>query len=200
VPFGYVVLVSLLSKTKIGIIMDIHNRKTLKELQKKIAEVEGLAKRVPDIAAIEAVKLFQENFVKQGWQGASFRAWERKKTPNEYPILRSANQNSLMSSIHVVSKSPTAVVIATGDNKPYAKVHNEGGVNNVRVTDKLRKWAWAMWYKTNNDFYKNIALTKKSTLQVKIPQRKFMGGSPEIFNRIQTVLNNYLNRLQNTKK
>ena len=171
------------------------NDKTFQQIQLDIKRFGDLCKRFPDIAGTEAVKLFQENFTKQGWQGETFQPWQRKKVENGYNTLMSKNQNSLQKSIHIASKTETTVVIATGDNKPYARIHNEGGTINVPVTEKLKKWAWAMHYKTGNDKYKAIALTKKSTLKITMPQRQFMGATPELLKRIETVFNHLLNKI-----
>jgi len=78
-----------------------------------------------------------------------------------------------------------------GDVK-YAKIQDEGGWTHPRVTPKMRKWAWAMFYKDfkgevkgmrlagaarkgafatfagMGNMYKCIALTKKTRLDVQI--------------------------------
>lgn len=147
------------------------------------------------IAGEEAVKLFQENFTEQGWQGATFEPWKRKTVADGYNTLMSKNQNSLQQSIHVAYRTEKQVVIATGDKKPYARIHNEGGTIHIPVTDKVRKWGWAMFYETGNKMYKGIALTKKSTLKVVMPKRQFMGNTPELQKRIETTFIDYLKRL-----
>jgi hypothetical protein len=77
----------------------------------------------------------------------------------------------------------------------YAKIQEEGGTTHPRVTDRMRKWAWAMHYKGFRseikglglrgatkrgawetwrgigDIYKGIALTKQSQLTVKLKAR-----------------------------
>lgn len=81
----------------------------------------------------------------------------------------------------------------------YARIQDQGGVTHPRVTDKMRKWAWAMHYAmfpreirgmglrgrerkgaqmtwNNSNFYKGIALTKKSTLTVNIPASNWFTG------------------------
>lgn len=81
----------------------------------------------------------------------------------------------------------------------YAQIQDKGGTTHPRVTDKMRKWAWAMHYAmfpreirgmglrgrerkgaqatwNNTSFYKAIALTKKSVLDVTIPASNWFTG------------------------
>lgn len=72
-----------------------------------------------------------------------------------------------------------SVTIGTGlyaDRQPvaYAKIQDVGGTTHPRVTKRLRGWAWAMYFAMGEvgvqaDMYKAIALTKKKTLNVKVP-------------------------------
>ncbi len=131
------------------------------------------------IAGEEAVKLFQENFTKQGWQGETFQPWQRKKVDNDWGILLSDNQNSLQKSIHIASKTDRQVIIATADNKPYARIHNEGGMIYVRPHKRTSK----------NGKRHNV-----KGHAYKMPKRQFMGNTPELQKRIETTFNNYLKR------
>jgi len=77
----------------------------------------------------------------------------------------------------------------------YAKIHEEGGWTNPRVTPAMRRWAWAMYYKGfkseirgaglrgaarkgafatfggMDNIFKSIALTKQDRLHVKLQAR-----------------------------
>lgn len=44
-------------------------------------------------------------------------------------------------------------------NKPYARIRDKGG--EIRITAKMRNFAWHMWYKTKNKMWRSIAITKK---------------------------------------
>jgi phage gpG-like protein len=131
-----------------------NNENETKRLKSLLKKIEGVFEKIPSVIGIEAVKLYKENFAKQGWQGTNFEPWQRKKKENGYNILRTNNQNSLMDSIHVADETPNSVTIATGDNKPYAQIHNEGGTITIPITNKMRKRAWAMFYETGNVQYK----------------------------------------------
>lgn len=51
----------------------------------------------------------------------------------------------------------------------YARIQDKGGTTRPTVTKRMRGWAWYMFYKTKDEKYKGIALTKKSRLTVRIP-------------------------------
>jgi len=51
----------------------------------------------------------------------------------------------------------------------YALIQDRGGITHPTVTSKMRKFGWAMYYKTGDDKFKAIALTKKQKLDVRIP-------------------------------
>lgn len=65
------------------------------------------------------------------------------------------------------------VAIGTGlsgsTSVKYARIQEEGGTTHPQVTDRMRRWAWAMYYATGDDKFMGIALTKKSNLNIPIP-------------------------------
>jgi phage gpG-like protein len=81
----------------------------------------------------------------------------------------------LQSSIASETKR-TGPVIETkvGTNVEYAAIHEFGGVVRPTVTDKMRKMAWAMFFKTKDDKWKGLALTSKNKLRIRIPSRPFL--------------------------
>lgn len=86
----------------------------------------------------------------------------------------------------------------------YAPAHNWGGTLHPTVTPKMRRYAWAKYYQsgggqknategtksTKNEEpaealkWKKLALTKKEKLNVKVPQRQFLGESTELSEKI----------------
>jgi hypothetical protein len=63
----------------------------------------------------------------------------------------------------------TGVGSAVSTSSKYAKIQDVGGTTHPNVTEKMRRWAWAMFIKSKEDKYKWIALTSKAKLDVKIP-------------------------------
>lgn len=84
---------------------------------------------------------------------------------------------------HVVDRVKQSVRIIA--NTEYAAIQEFGGETNPKVTERMRKWAWAMWYETKNKFYKNLALTKKDSLKVHVPARPYLG--PALFNNLDRI-------------
>ena len=50
-------------------------------------------------------------------------------------------------------------IVEIRSNLPYAAIQDLGG--RIRITEKMRKKMWALYYETKNSMYKAIALTKK---------------------------------------
>jgi hypothetical protein len=110
---------------------------------------------------------------------------------------------NLDAKVFVTGPEQATIVIGTGgyvgkNEVVYARIQEEGGMTHPLVTAKMRKWAWAMYYKNFkgeikgmglrgatkagafktysglDNMYRSIALTKKARLDVKIkPTRWF---------------------------
>lgn len=174
---------------------------------------EFMAKQVPDVISREAIKYFQERFTTKEWDGTP---WPETKTPVKRGTLmvRSAN---LVNSIKEKSKSPEKIVISAGsDQVKYARAHNEGETITVPVTPKMRKFAWAKYYeeagkgvKTGKagikyqstavgakaNPWKGLALTKKQSLTIKMPMRRFMGPSDKLNDALLNAFRDEFNKL-----
>ena len=69
---------------------------------------------------------------------------------------------------------------------PYAEIHNSGG--ELKVTPQMRKFFWAMYYKTQDSRYKWMALTEKETLTIHIPKRQFIGESYTLDKQLEKLI------------
>lgn len=88
-------------------------------------------------------------------------------------LTQSAERNSdAIEEIRQVG--PTSFRLRKGTSVEYAAIHEEGGTIQPRVTDRMRSWAWAMYYDTGEDVYKGIALTNKDRLNITIPARPYL--------------------------
>jgi phage gpG-like protein len=75
---------------------------------------------------------------------------------------------------------------------PYADIHNSGGV--IPVTPGFRRMAWAKFKESQKAdpqgvgdvFFKNLALTKKTSIT--IPQRQFVGDHPKLDEEIDNIV------------
>ncbi len=125
--------------------------------------------------AVEAVNYSKRSFRRKGWDGEN---WPARAPGNEDPsralLVKSGRMRN--ATRYQVSRD-TAVLI---NDTEYASIHNRGGVLHPTVTKKMRGFAWMMHKKTGNDKWKGLALTKKTRLDIKIPQRKFLGKAREL--------------------
>jgi phage gpG-like protein len=157
---------------------------------------EFLKKNVPNIIAEKATDFFKERFTTKEWDGDP---WPETKTPIKRGTLM-VRSGALVASIKSKTVTSERVVISAGSDKvQYPRIHNEGGTINIPVTPKMRKFAWAMHYKEvgedkkANTPWKGLALTKKETIEVTIPRRRFMGPSDKLnavlFNALRDAFN-----------
>lgn len=152
-----------------------------------------------------AVNFSKERFRSQDWVDNTTEPWKPRRLPgkskNNGVLIGSG---ALKRSIRIIMTDPDMVIIGT--DKPYAKIQNEGG--KIVVTDKMRKYFWAMHYKYANSitynvktktiakskkndalnqmaiFWKSLALAKK----ISIPKRKFLGQSHILTRNIERQL------------
>ena len=178
-------------------------------LQTRAAAINRLVNRVLPIKVGALAKAhFRENFRLSGFMNGGLRAWpatRRQQTGGKSaaasygPLL--SRRNHLFGSIGY-KPGPGYVVIGT--SLPYAAIHNDGGTVTPTVTLKMRKFAWAMYYKSlgkkgskgskakaskarpslaanpEADRWKALALTRKQKLSITIPRRQFIGDSQEL--------------------
>ena len=102
-------------------------------------------------------------------------------------------------------------------------IDNWGGEIDVTVTDRMRRFAWAKFYKASGkrkktgtgqkkrvkrrskpkelnpqaQFWRNMALTPKKKLHIRIPQRQFMGESEELNRRIREKVDQEITNILN---
>ena len=144
--------------------------------------LQNLPKRIGE----EARAFFVQSFVKQGFTDASFISWVKRKDVLPHKIL---NQSLVLkNSIRISQADFEKVVISAGEGLNYAAIHNEGGTITVKVTDKMRKYFWAMYKKTNEERFKWMALTKKEQFNIHIPKRQFIGESYTLDKKLETII------------
>ena len=68
----------------------------------------------------------------------------------------------------------THELVEIGPQAEYGAIHEFGGEVHPRVTNAMRRWAWAMYYETGEGLYKGIALTEKAQLNITIPARPYL--------------------------
>ncbi len=148
----------------------------------------------PKYAADATLRFSREAFRRGGWMDTRFERWApRKRDKSKRGVLIGKGSGALRRGL-AVSHQPRSWTISS--DRPYAKIHNEGGKVSVTVTKKMRKFFWAMHYKarTKKDkaFWKGMALTKKKKLTYTMPKRQFMGRSQVLDRRLALHLDRAL--------
>lgn len=207
--------------------MDIKDFANL--IKAKRGELDSLMRRnMPVIAGRMAKDHFQKNFDKSGFVNGGLHPWKPARRLSSGGSGAADNYGTLLSSRkHLFSSikyTPADYRVRVSNDVPYAPVHNWGGIVNPTVTDRMRRFAWYMFYKSSgkskkaatgqkkrkNDgsakvqenpqaqFWKRLALTKKTKLQVRIPQRQFLGESAELTSAIKARVENEIHKIINS--
>lgn len=165
--------------------------------------------------------------VRQGFRDGGVTPYPPTRRQQSGGKSAAASYGALLSSRNhlygSVKYTPSDFRVVVANDLIYAPVHNWGGTVSPAITRKMRKFAWAMYYKEHKtakvfgekykafeekkwvkragkqkakfdkaseaaNKWKALALTKKSRLNIRIPQRQFLGESRELNDEIwQTV-------------
>lgn len=190
----------------------MNEKEFLDRIRKKVTELKAYAgNTAPRIVGQIAVNHIMEDFAKGGFTNNGFHKWKSTKrqqsgggqASSEYGPLLSGRNRLMMS----VKDNPSRGKVRIFTDVEYAAIHNEGGNTNPKVTPKMKKFAWAMYYKETGAQrkankkkgaktpageseqarrWKALALTKKKQLHINIPKRQFMPDSagPEMTDKI----------------
>ena len=178
------------------------------QIKKNVDELVKLQTRVLPIKVGRAV---QES-IRQNFRQGSFYGGEAWRTPlrtdlgfhgagAQYGPLLSGSNHLMMSTDYV--PMPGRVLIR--NNVIYAPVHNDGA--SIAVTSKMKRYFWARQIESRKrygddspeaSFWKNMAL-KKAGSKITIPQRHFLGPSPQVDQIVKRIvdaeLQNFIKRL-----
>lgn len=145
---------------------------------------------IPRYASVTALNFFQDSFRKQGWEDVTFSPWQARKDGSDSGRAILTNTGYLRNELRITQATTRTVKIV--NDAPYSSIHNDGGTITVRITDRMRKYFWAMFYKTKQTRFKAMALTKKSSFVMRIPQRRFMGHSQVMMSQMDEWLLNQI--------
>ena len=158
-----------------------------------------MAAMVMDELAVEiadhAQTFFKSSFDNQGFTDLSFIPWVLRMDTDPHKILMKSE--ALKDSIKITEATKNSVEITAGEGLPYAGIHNTGGTIEVKVTDKMRKFFWAMFYASGLEKWKGMALTKKDSFIINIPQRQYIGDSATLMQDIDEMI---IWKIQNVQK
>ena len=175
---------------------------------------------MPVLAGNLAKRHIDDDFRRGGFTHNGFTPWKATRR-QQAGTGAQAEYGPLLSGRNVLSRAtdyraePYRVTVS--NDTPYAALHNRGGTVQPRVTDKMRRFAWAMYYKqagaarlkekahgrntTESEEamrWKRLALTRKRKLLIRIPRRQFMpeeGIGSELRRKIQQKMEQRLRAL-----
>lgn len=156
---------------------------------------------------------FDQNFERQAFFS---QAWERRRSPTRPNGHILVDTGTLRRSIRSEIRENSIVFLT---DLPYAAIHNEGG--EIKVTAKMKRFFWHKYMSTAGvlvfsrrkdgtmrrdkstrhimdvaDFWKAMAL-KRVGSKIRIPQRKFLGTSPEVETKVRQIIEDNLNEYVN---
>lgn len=206
--------------------MDIKDSaKLVEQIRKELDAM--MRRRMPVIAGRLAKDHFQDNFRRSGFVNGGLHPWPKARrltsggtdAASQYGTLLSG-RNHLYNSIQYV---PSDYRVRVYNEVAYASIHNWGGTVSVTVTDRMRRFAWAKFYEASGksrkaatggkkgrkratgkqaaspqaSFWKHLALTRKKKLDIRIPQRQFLGESEELTAKINERLEKEIRNILN---
>ena len=181
---------------------------TIEQLRKELRQFQTAARKLlrdemPPIIGRLAVNHYRENFRKGGFVDSALEPWPvtrrqqsgGKFAAQRYGPLLSSRSHLMKSTRYETSAFRTRVF----NDVDYASIHNSGGVTHPTVTPKMRRFAWYRYFVAGGgktkapdrteanetaEMWKRLALTKKTKLTVRIPNRQFIGPSAALTRQI----------------
>jgi phage gpG-like protein len=150
---------------------------TLEEFQKKLAQMSidmqrAVNSTIPDKVGNKAVSLFKKNFRDEAFFG---KAWIKTKKAQGKTLTDSGDLGRSVQ----YKKEPGQVTVYS--DLPYSKVHNEGGIQDVRP-HKATNATTGKRYNVKGYAYRAI-------------KRQFIGDSPALQEEIKKVIEKEINKV-----
>lgn len=158
-----------------------------KLVKQKALEIQKYAQtEFPAEAGNTALRFVDGNFRAQGWQGGSFQRWKPNKRKGRILVHRGHLRNAT----YYVTAPGMATIRNT---RPYAKIHNEGGTIDKKVTVRtFTKKAHTRKKTTGRGRIKvrsHTVATHSRQMNLTLPQRQFAptesSQSPVLNNAIE---------------
>ncbi|MCC7223870.1 MAG: phage virion morphogenesis protein [Chitinophagales bacterium] len=144
-----------------------------------------------------AVGFFKDDIFKAGgFIDNGLQKWiERKNQSTKKKRALLIYTGALRRSMRILRLSGNSITVGSQGIR-YAQIHNTGGTITQIPTDRQRRFFWAQYRQTKNDMWKHAALAQ--IINIRIPQRKFIGQSAGLNKRIERQLTRELMRILET--
>ena len=178
-------------------------------IKSKRKQLETLMRRkMPVMVGRMAKDHFQDNFRQGGFVNGGLHPWPKSKQLSSGGTDAASNYGTLLSGRKHLFKSvgytPADYRVRVFNEVVYAPVHNWGGEIDVTVTDRtgqkkrVKRRTKPKELNPQAQFWRNMALTKKKKLHIRIPQRQFMGESEELNSRIREKVDQEITNILNS--
>lgn len=151
--------------------------KTLKALGQSI-ELPKIKRRLGVIGLADVLRNFKEGGRPDKWKalaGSTLVTKALRGGRSSLSPMPLQDSRVLVNGIHFEDLTPMKFAISTSDEASrYAAIQHKGGTTHPRVTAKMIGFFWWKYKQSGFKTFKSIALTKLSTLTVKIPARPYM--------------------------
>lgn len=153
-----------------------------------------LMKKILSDIRIELLDEFQQNFRRKAF---FTEKWPDRRFPGNGSLMWVTG--NLSKSLHARINGNDTVIFSS--DAKYASLHNNGG--KLKVTADMKKYFWAMYYKTKAPHWKGMALKKEGST-ITIPKRQFVGWHPTLQKNIDAIVqyrvNQYVEQLAKKMK
>lgn len=138
-------------------------------------DIKKLTDNIVEQVSTDLNDLFDKNFDDEGFFGNKWK--KRKSTKESHPILGKTSNAGLRGSIN---KKVTGNEISFTSSKPYASIHNEGGI--IKATQNVNPFSRKVKGKTQSvkGFSRNVSIN--------MPQRQFIGDHPKVKASIENII------------
>lgn len=157
------------------------NTQQFDDLRKKY---ENFRNTLPEKVAIQVVNFFKRNFELQGFVNNGLEKWKPLSNPRDKGRKILLKRGNLKRSIKKIKAERNRVILGVTSDIKYAEIQNDGG--QIPITPKMRRYFWAMYKQTNEEYWKGLALTSKKHLD--IPARKFIGDSEALVKNVDRMI------------
>lgn len=109
--------------------------------------------------------------------GSIVGSWRFGGLPGEVKgVMRTKKKaiKGVKESIRRVSGSGGKITGEIGTKVEYAEIHEFGGTTHPKVTSKSRAFFWHMFFETQDDKWKGMALTSKDSFDVVLKKRPYL--------------------------
>lgn len=148
-----------------------------------------------DAIGVEALKFTDDNFAKQGFQGATFQKWKERAQKQKGASRALLVQTGTLR--RSIKKTDGADGTTISTDIVYAKIHNEGGeirhpYREVILSYRTEKGGKLKLAKTNTqNQQRQVTALRRSSIYnhvTKMPQRQFIGTSPVLTKACEGII------------